>query len=316
MPVSVIPPRAGGRVELGLAPRPVPGGERRRRVRQEDMTSPGHGGVLLSVDFEGAAGGLPVPSGSPLPRQTEELLELFDQIGARATFFVVGQVARAFPSLIAQIADQGHEIGVHSDRHIPLDQLTPSAFREDTERALDAIGDACGVTAIGYRAPFFSLTSRTRWAWDALSDLGFRYDSSVSPVYSPVFGYPEHGAAPARLPSGLWEIPVPVIARRGIGLPIGGGTYLRLLPGPLLGWVLGRRLRQGLPFCTYVHPYDFDSSTGYQRVFGNNVVFNLLLLAGRSRARQKLQGLVQGCTTYRLVDYLDTVLETSRGEMR
>jgi len=280
------------------------------------MKSPNKGGLLLSVDFEGAASGLPVTPRSPLPRQTEALLRLFDDVGARATFFVVGEVARQFPELIAQIADEGHEIGIHSDLHIPLPHLSPSLFREDTERAMDAVGEACGVSAAGYRAPFFSVTRETQWAWDELAALGFRYDSSVNPVHSPVFGYPEHGPSPARLESGLWEIPVPVCARRGIGLPIGGGTYLRLLPTRFLDWVVDRRLQRGLPFCTYVHPYDFDPTTGYQRVFGRNAVFNLLLLAGRTRARQKLLHLAEGRSAYRIVDYLDDVLEREPQELR
>jgi polysaccharide deacetylase family protein (PEP-CTERM system associated) len=280
------------------------------------MNRPSTAGLLLSVDFEGAASGLPVGPQSPLPRQTERLLRLLDEVHARATFFVVGEVARQFPRLVAQIANEGHEIGVHSDRHIPLPHLTPSAFREDTARAIESVSQACGAPVVGYRAPFFSVTEQTTWAWEILSELGFRYDSSVNPVRSPVFGYPEHGAAPSRLPSGLWEIPVPVCARRGFGLPVGGGTYLRLLPSPFLRWVLDRRLAQGLPFCAYVHPYDFDPTTGYQPVFGRNALFNLLLLAGRRSAHKKLKRLVRNRTPYRLVDYLDTVLEPVDPEVR
>jgi polysaccharide deacetylase family protein (PEP-CTERM system associated) len=280
------------------------------------MNRPSKAGLLLSVDFEGAASGLPVGPHSPLPRQTERLLRLFDEVQARATFFVVGEVARQFPTLIAQIASEGHEIGVHSDQHVPLSKLTPAAFRDDTARALEAVSQACGTTSVGYRAPFFSLTRDTIWAWDILAELGFRYDSSVNPVHSPVFGYPEHGAAPCQHPTGIWEIPLPVCARRGFGLPVGGGTYLRLLPAPFLSWVLERRLGQGLPFCTYVHPYDFDATTGYQPVFGRNALFNLLLLAGRRTAHQKLNRLVRDRHAYRLVDYLDTVLEPLAEDVR
>jgi len=266
------------------------------------------GPLLLTVDFEGAGCGVPLPD-SPLPRQTDDLLSLFDDLGLRATFFCVGTVAERFPELIRRIGEAGHEVGLHSYAHIPLDRLDPDAFREDTSRGKDAVEQALGLPVRGYRAPFFSLTETTSWAWDVLGELGFEYDSSVLPTRSPVYGFASAPSVPFRLDNGLWEVPMPVVRLGPVGVPVGGGTYLRLIPRPLLDRAIHQRVVRGEPFCLYVHPYDFDGSTGYQPVFGNNVLFNLLLLVGRSRSRDKLVKLAFDRPSMRMGDYVATLGE-------
>jgi len=56
----------------------------------------------------------------PDPASTPALLDLFARRGARATFFVLGERARAAPELVRRMAAEGHEVGNHSDRHSPL----------------------------------------------------------------------------------------------------------------------------------------------------------------------------------------------------
>src|SRR5262245_15800799 len=54
---------------------------------------------------------------SRVERSTDRLLELMREHGARATFFVLGEVAKRHPALVQRIAAERHEIGCHSDRH-------------------------------------------------------------------------------------------------------------------------------------------------------------------------------------------------------
>ncbi len=64
-----------------------------------------------------------------------------------------------------------------------------------------------GVTEIkGFRAPIFSLTEKTKWAFDVLTDLGFSYSSSVLPAKSPLYGWPEFGSTPKRINESLIEM--------------------------------------------------------------------------------------------------------------
>ena len=87
---------------------------------------------------------------------------------------------------------------------------------------------------IGYRAPWFSITRDSLWAYDILRELGFRYDSSLydSPfVPRRIRPIPTRPFRVAGGPDGgLWEFPI-AVARWGLTvLPLGGGAYWRALP--------------------------------------------------------------------------------------
>src|SRR5882672_8224140 len=70
---------------------------------------------------------------------TNILLDLLAKHNTRATFFVLGWVAAKQPALVRRIADAGHEIGCHSDKHRLVCNLSPKEFREDTLRAIGSI---------------------------------------------------------------------------------------------------------------------------------------------------------------------------------
>jgi len=57
-------------------------------------------------------------------KNTEWFLEVLAQHNVKATFFVLGEVAKKFPSLIKKIAEDGHEIGVHGFFHRQIFKLT------------------------------------------------------------------------------------------------------------------------------------------------------------------------------------------------
>src|SRR5215212_3023762 len=61
---------------------------------------------------------------------TERLLEIFNQSGVQATFFVLGWVAERYPQLVRAIAAEGHEIASHGYAHRLVYDLTPRQFRD------------------------------------------------------------------------------------------------------------------------------------------------------------------------------------------
>ena len=127
--------------------------------------SPPRPTLLLSVDFEDwhqlVRRRVGVSSwrdaGPSLPRATATLLDLFDELGARATFFVLGMAARAHPQLLEPIVERGHEIGCHGDAHLPVHTQTPDEFAADLRAAKATIEQLTERTPIGYRAPSVSL---------------------------------------------------------------------------------------------------------------------------------------------------------------
>src|SRR5882724_8275154 len=138
---------------------------------------------------------------------TRRILALLERHRARATFFVLGWVADRHPELVREIAAAGHEVGSHGYAHQLLDRQGPEEFADDLARSLAAIGRALGRPGalLGYRAPGFSLTSRTLWALDILRAHGIRYDSSLQPVLTRR-GNGAYGASrfATRLDAGLW----------------------------------------------------------------------------------------------------------------
>jgi polysaccharide deacetylase family protein (PEP-CTERM system associated) len=200
---------------------------------------------------------------SRVKRNTMRTLELFAQYRCKATFFVLGWVAEREPALIREVAQAGHEVACHSHLHRPIYTLTPDEFREDLRRSKAAIEDACGVKAVGFRAPTFSITSKSLWALDILVGEGFEYDSSIFPIRHDLYGMP---GAPRWLhrkqsPSGrsIWELPPSTIRIGKTIVPFGGGGYLRLLPMSFTRWAIQTtHQRERQPVIVYFHPWELD----------------------------------------------------------
>ena len=67
----------------------------------------------------------------PSPRCTPRLLDGLQELGARATFFVVGCQVVKDPDIVQRMAAEGHQVGNHSYDHAALDQLTSRQALED-----------------------------------------------------------------------------------------------------------------------------------------------------------------------------------------
>lgn len=190
---------------------------------------------------------------------TRRLLELFDRRGVTATFFTLGWIAEQVPELIREVAAAGHEIACHGYHHHRLYQLDPERFADDLARALAILRELSPRPIEGYRAPSFSLTTRTMWAPAILAAQGIRWDSSVFP-----FGaHPEYGIAdapldPYWLAEGLVELPMSVVEFGGRRVPCPGGGYFRLYPYSLSAALIRRCNAAGRPAIFYAHPWEFD----------------------------------------------------------
>lgn len=107
----------------------------------------------------------------PDSASTPAFLDVLDELGWRATFFMLGSMARRAPGLAAEVGAAGHEIGVHGHEHRTLLRLTPSAARDDLRRARDTVAAAAGVVPVWCRPPYGTLSlSGLR----AARDLGLR----------------------------------------------------------------------------------------------------------------------------------------------
>ncbi|MBI2704231.1 MAG: polysaccharide deacetylase family protein [Actinobacteria bacterium] len=229
------------------------------------------------------------------PEHTRRLLDFLDERAIRATVFVVGRVAERSPDVVREVADRGHEVGLHNFEHWALFSCVPSAFREKTARCKAMLEDLTGREVAGFRAPAGTLMPTTYWATEVLAELGFRYSASVLPVQTYGVGFPGCPAEPFRWPSGLLEAPCPCVGVGPVGLPIMGGTFLRVLPLPLVRLGM-RRLPAGSAPWVYAHPYDIDSLERFWVVPEVHLWGSLLLWINRGLMLRKLDRLVTGRT--------------------
>jgi polysaccharide deacetylase family protein (PEP-CTERM system associated) len=198
---------------------------------------------------------------SIVERQTDLILELCATMKVRATFFVLGWVAKKYPQIARRIADSGHEVGTHSFWHRRVDQLTPDQFREDLRESIGLLEDQSGQKVAGFRAPSFSITPGTEWAFDVMREEGITYDASLFPAPRGHGGYPckQEPHVFNRTPSGIGmpELPMSVMRVGPLKLAFSGGGYFRLLPLPLIDRGFGYMHNRGWPTVVYLHPRDF-----------------------------------------------------------
>jgi polysaccharide deacetylase family protein (PEP-CTERM system associated) len=192
---------------------------------------------------------------------TERVMDLLDEHGVKATFFVLGEVVRRFPKLVQAIHGRGHEVQSHGEHHVSIERSSRHDLVESLKRARAMTEDVCGARVSVYRAPYFSICERNLWALEAVFEAGFVADSSVFPVRTRRYGMQRWPLAPGyvQLPSGerLLELPVTAGVWRGLRLPVGGGGYWRLLPLGVLCRALDTVRRENRPLILYFHAYEF-----------------------------------------------------------
>lgn len=186
------------------------------------------------------------------------LLEILDKTNTLATFFVVGWMAEKHPDIVKKIAALGYEIACQGHMHRLVYTMTPKEFTEDTKRAIQVLEQISGQKITAYRAPGFSITQQTPWAFDILAENGISRDSSLFPghrIHGGYHGLRMHYPFIIQTPKHtLREFPVSTVSLTGIPLAFGGGGYFRLLPYPVI-----RHLTKTNPYVmSYFHPRDVD----------------------------------------------------------
>src|SRR5262245_26297744 len=145
---------------------------------------------VFSVDLEDWYQGLEIdmddwaPYGPRLYQGLQPLLDLLEEAGVQATFFVLGYQAERTPEMVRDLVARGHEIASHGYTHRFVYRQTPEEFRRELRRTRDLLEQLSGRRVIGYRAPFFSITAEALWALDILAEEGYLYDSSVFPTFN------------------------------------------------------------------------------------------------------------------------------------
>ncbi|MBW4054710.1 MAG: DUF3473 domain-containing protein [Proteobacteria bacterium] len=197
---------------------------------------------------------------------TMRILDMLDEFALRATFFVLGWVAERLPALVKEIHRRGHEIACHGYGHQLIYRLSPQEFREDVSKAKKILENICGEQVKGYRAPSYSITTKSLWALDVLVEEGFSYDSSIFPITHDIYGIPGGKRFPHEISTHagkIQEFPIStfplIVGGWQSQLPIAGGGYLRLIPAELVGRAIKSiNSKEKQPVIVYFHPWELD----------------------------------------------------------
>lgn len=123
--------------------------------------------VALTIDTEH-------PDRPARPGNVERILDALAATGTRATFFVQGRWAQAYPGLARRIAAEGHLVGSHGRGHTSLRLLSADGIRQSVRDAEEAIRTTTGVDPRPwFRSPHDDVTGEAPIT-DVLEELGYR----------------------------------------------------------------------------------------------------------------------------------------------
>lgn len=189
-------------------------------------------------------------------RMLDQLLSILNERNLHATCFCTGKMAELYPLIVRRLSDGGYEIACHSHIHTWCNKMSVEQLTEDTHAAVDALEQCIGRKVKGYRAPAFSISDKTPYAFEILAQNGIEYDSSIFPAARDFGGFPsfEHDTPTRVQYKGIEikEYPIPLMHIGKWETAYSGGGYFRLFPY----WLIRRTMNSSDYAMTYFHIND------------------------------------------------------------
>ena len=189
----------------------------------------------------------------------ERIFRILEDTDTRATFFVIGWIARTYPDLVRRIAEK-YEIGSHTMNHQLVWQQNRKAFKEDVSASVSLLEDITGKPVRYFRAPGFSIRNSEAWAFEVIRECGIEVDCSVFPAHHAHGGIPSYGKAVPSVISHegvrIKEFPICTKEIGGRHIIFSGGGYFRLFPY----WLIRKWAEEKSEYMiSYIHPRDLDA---------------------------------------------------------
>jgi polysaccharide deacetylase family protein (PEP-CTERM system associated) len=223
---------------------------------------------------------------SRLSRNMDIIFRLLEDSQTSATFFVVGWIAEKHPDQIKRIVNAGFEVGSHTHLHQLVYEQNPVDFEIDLKRSVETLEQITGSKVKSFRAPGFSITESTPWAFESLLKYGIEFDSSVFPANRGHGGFPSFGTAQPSIIElngmRLKEFPINTHTILGKEIIYSGGGYFRIFPYQQIK----RFTKKSNYIMTYFHPRDFDSEQPIAP--GLNMIRRFKSYYGLSKTESKL----------------------------
>lgn len=250
-----------------------------------------------------------------------QILDLLDSRGIKATCFCTGLMAKDFPQVVKLIQSRGHEIGCHSNIHTWLNKMNVAECRDDTKCAVGSLEQCIGEKVKSYRAPAFSIGENNKWAFEILAENGIERDASVFPAKRDFGGFSTFGQkTPCVIEYNgcrIKEFPVCMTKVLGKDMAYSGGGYFRFFP---LSFVKKEMSKSDYSMC-YFHINDLVPESGkittkeeYEAYYKEKGTFKARYIRhiknnlGKKNAFSKMMRLIETCDFMSLED-ADKVIE-------
>ena len=188
----------------------------------------------------------------------DKIFKILSDNDVKATFFVIGYIARKHPEIIKRIHELGYEVAAHSDMHQVAHLQSRVEFKQDLFECVNSIQNITGKKVISYRAPGFSIKKQNVWAFEVLKELGIEYDASIFPAQREDGGFNDFSESTPLIINykgmSMKEFPMSVDSFLGNKFVATGGGYFRFFPY----WMIKKIATNSDYTMTYFHPRDFD----------------------------------------------------------
>lgn len=228
----------------------------------------------------------------------DKILELLRTHDTYATFFMVGELLEAKPEMMDKILDGGHEIAFHTMYHNRLDSMKN---KQEFVDELEKFADLTSKKSKGFRAPSLSLNYSSAWAIDALVENGYKYDSSIMPAKTKLYGMPNAELKPYKITSKDLEknnhdgklIEFPLLTRKffNFSIPVAGGFFIRLLPLRWIETAIKNNEKKNIPSTFYIHSWELTPE--YMRKVPLSKSDNFITYHNLKKASTKLEKLLK-----------------------
>ena len=219
-------------------------------------------------------------------KNLERILTILENTDTKATFFVLGWIAKKYPDVIKTLLEMNYDIGSHSFYHELVYHQNKLSFKKDVEYSIKTIEDISGKSVKYFRAPGFSITEQNLWAFDVLLELGIEIDCSIFPARHSHGGFPSYGkSSPAIIEingSKLKQLPISFFSILNYPVVFSGGGYFRLFPYRIIKYLS----KDTDYLMSYIHPRDLDP--GQPIVPNLSVARRFKSYVGLGRAEKKL----------------------------
>ncbi len=186
-----------------------------------------------------------------------------ESYGIKATYFLLTEIEKKIEKKITNLINTSNEIALHGKDHVRPTEKSFENFTNDIKTAKKYLENKYGINIHGYRAPSFAINDEQL---DALSDLGFTYDSSNNPFEQhPLYGKLtlanfDKNKNNLYVKSDFFEVSLPTVKIGRLNIPISGGGYFRLIPWFILKRLISKHLKKNDYFMFYIHPYEFSNN--------------------------------------------------------